>query len=826
MSYHLPPGFVPTVKSHGNSKKGTPYHPTWASTKQQIKEKCGSGGPKCVVASLSAAAGGVLEATAPRQLPWGEKQIVNFKAKCSFDSRLSSFPGTSRDAAADDLFLIMQKAFTEDPSRKFVRAVNAAPEPAVVVTTDRQLQDLARFCTAAFEFSPLTVDPTFCLGEFDVTLITYRHLFLQSKRYKSPPVFVGPGCIHYKKSFATYLFFASSVIGQCRQLEGVRALGTDGELTLIDAFKHEFGFAQHMTCFIHVRRNVKDKLRECNIPTQLSTNILDDIFGKKLGSVYIEGLVDAQDSSDFQEKVARLIEKWQDIALPSSGNMERFITWFQNCKAPVIRDSMLRSVREECGLGSPPSQFTTNACETANSMLKNQVNYKRSDMINFLRKLNELISEQEREIERAIIGRGKYELRPQYQSFHVPETKWFAMSTLQREQHLKKFADASVSDVSSPGDLTLTTSVSKQCLGRDLTLASSLSVDVHTVAAAGQIPLNCLEGIWSKAAELLKTEGAIVSAPGVGSDAKYVLSYSGQRPHLVVPKRGGTFACDQDCPNWKALNICAHSVAVAELCGKLSEVVAWFKKAKKAPNLTQFAEATMPKGRGRKGSLCPRKRKASVPTATVLENPSLAQHVHDTTFNQHVSTPVSVNFNPPPIPLSSPGDPEASAAHITVQHPSVTNLQMTSFSSPLQPQLPWSYGYHGYLPPPPYPTYGATPLTPPSQQASMPPRPFTLTKIVGNISVCAGCRNRYPKQPTPPDDLCIRHQEWREYVPAGSQTPQSRFGNTYYHFTPYCVWLRCPGFVPTLLEVPPELCSQLDPTHKDRLRKDFLIHLP
>jgi len=326
------------VKSHGNSKKGTLYHPTWASTKQQIKEKCGSGGPKCVVASLSAAAGGVLEATAPGQLPRGEKQIVNFKAKCSFDSRLSSFPGTSRDAAADDLFLIMQKAFTEDPSRKFVRAVNAAPEPAVVVTTDRQLQDLARFCTAAFEFSPLTVDPTFCLGEFDVTLITYRHLFLQSKRYKSPPVFVGPGCIHYKKSFATYLFFASSVIGQCRQLEGVRALGTDGELTLIDAFKHEFGFAQHMTCFIHVRRNVKDKLRECNIPTQLSTNILDDIFGKKLGSVYIEGLVDAQDSSDFQEKVARLIEKWQDIALPSSGNMERFITWFQNCKAPVIRD--------------------------------------------------------------------------------------------------------------------------------------------------------------------------------------------------------------------------------------------------------------------------------------------------------------------------------------------------------------------------------------------------------------------------------------------------------------------------------------------------------
>lgn len=198
----------------------------------------------------------------------------------------------------------MQKAYTEDPSRRFVLAVNAAPEPAVICATDQQLLDLARLCTTAFEFCPLTVDPTFCLGEFDVTLITYRHLFLQSKRYKNPPVFVGPCCIHYKKSFATYLFFASSIVGQCCQLEGVRAIGTDGEKALIDAFKHEFGFAQHMTCFIHVCRNFKDRLRKCKIPTQPSTDILDDIFGKKVGSVY---LVDAQDCSDFQGKVQRFV---------------------------------------------------------------------------------------------------------------------------------------------------------------------------------------------------------------------------------------------------------------------------------------------------------------------------------------------------------------------------------------------------------------------------------------------------------------------------------------------------------------------------------------
>lgn len=144
-------------------------------------------------------------------------------------------------------------------------------------------------------------------------------------------------------------------------------------------------------------------------------------------------------------------------------------------------------------------------------------------------------------------------------------------------------------------------------------------MDVHTIGDAVRVPLNCLEGIWSKAAELLKTEGAIVPAPGVGSDAKFVLSYSGQRPHLVVPKQGSTFACDEDCPNWRALNICSHSVAVAELCGKLPEFVACCKKNKKGPSLAKFAEATMPKGRGQRGTVCPRKRKRSVPTESVLK---------------------------------------------------------------------------------------------------------------------------------------------------------------------------------------------------------------
>ena len=122
-------------------------------------------------------------------------------------------------------------------------------------------------------------------------------------------MFIGPCCIHYKRSFATCLFFASTIIGQCSQLEFVRAIGTDGEKALIDAFKHEFGFAQHLTCFIHVRRNVKSKLHECDIPSQLSIEILDDVFGKTVGTTRVQGLVDACSEMYFQEKLDELVKK-------------------------------------------------------------------------------------------------------------------------------------------------------------------------------------------------------------------------------------------------------------------------------------------------------------------------------------------------------------------------------------------------------------------------------------------------------------------------------------------------------------------------------------
>ena len=101
-----------------------------------------------------------------------------------------------------------------------------------------------------------------------------------------------------------------------------------------------------MTCFIHVQRNVKDMIHKCNIPPQNGDDIIDDMFGKRFGSTYVEGLVDASDSIDFQEKVEKILEKWRNLFVPFA-NVERFISRFLNHEVSVIQDSMLCSVREE-----------------------------------------------------------------------------------------------------------------------------------------------------------------------------------------------------------------------------------------------------------------------------------------------------------------------------------------------------------------------------------------------------------------------------------------------------------------------------------------------
>ena len=103
------------------------------------------------------------------------------------------------------------------------------------------------------------------------------------------------------------------------------------------------------------------------------------------------------------------------------------------------------------------------------------------------------------------------------------------------------------------------------------------------------------------------------------------------------------------------------------------------------------------------------------------------------------------------------------------------------------------------------PSSNSMPVHPPPlihftpQSPSPASEPFVHRFISGNISVCYGCRQKYPKLCVPPNDLCVRHKEWCEFFPLGSGTAQARFGNVYYHCNVPCIQARCPFFSSNML---------------------------
>ena len=269
---------------------------------------------------------------------------------------------------------------------------------------------------------------------------------------------------------------------------------------------------------------------------------------------------------------------------------------------------MIRPIREECGLGHPPDIFTTNASESINAVLKHKVNYKQSELPVFIDHVKQLVDEQEKEVERVVVTRGKYKFRAQDHFLEVDEAKSFTVNSEQRKRHLSKVRSATVCDAcepeaeSSDGDVRSCPEIQ---YGRGNSLLKTLSVDVDSAIKAVNLPATCLEGMWSKAADLLHKEHAIAPAPGHSPEAKMVLSYSGKSPHMVTPVKGGGFSCDSNCANGKSLGVCSHSIAVAEVNGKLSQFIAFVQKKKKHPNITCLTTTSMPSGRGRKGSAPP-----------------------------------------------------------------------------------------------------------------------------------------------------------------------------------------------------------------------------
>ena len=206
------------VAPHGSSKHDDKYMRTMPSVMTKLKKVASKSTPKSAVEIVSKKAGGVLNAPSAGALPRSRQQVKDIRRASSLEH-------------VDPLYSVMMMCKESEGRRNedaFVRQVNAAPYPMMCLTFDWTLHDLARFCTHPKNFSILGVDPTFDLGDFDVTVTTYRHLMLELKGspQSKHPVLLGPLFVHVRKNFEAYHFFASTLVSKCPELRCIQCFGS------------------------------------------------------------------------------------------------------------------------------------------------------------------------------------------------------------------------------------------------------------------------------------------------------------------------------------------------------------------------------------------------------------------------------------------------------------------------------------------------------------------------------------------------------------------------------------------------------------------------
>ncbi|XP_044179665.1 uncharacterized protein LOC122961148 [Acropora millepora] len=296
----------------------------------------------------------------------------------------------------------------EEMGEGFLREINFTDSPHAFLALEDQLDNVVRFCTSSSRFSVLGVDATFKLGDFFLTMTTFRNLMLRSRRTGKHPVFLGPAIMHMSRKTEDYLMFTQALIRRRRALIDLKAYGTDNEDALRNAFRITFANSIGLLCRIHKKENIEHHLHSTmKVSPYTKREIMHDVFGHKEGSTLHMGLYDSKSEDDFDRKLSQLEQKWQQLA-------PGFFTWFHKFQGADFKECMIASVREAAQLcdeyNGQVNDFTTNDNESENFGVKQWTGFAKSSWPDFIDKLRQRAEVQIREEDKALYGSGEYRL--------------------------------------------------------------------------------------------------------------------------------------------------------------------------------------------------------------------------------------------------------------------------------------------------------------------------------------------------------------------------------------------------------------------------------
>ncbi len=625
-----------TILPHGNRKHGSnPYYPTQPSVLHKIKDgvSTSNNASSTVYSKLIKEAGGYLNARQPSELPRGKRQVYTMKAK------------VNQGKQDEDLLAYLRQL--EEP---VILQHHDVPEDLWIFGTPQMCKDLDRFCTSDLYSYPLSVDPTFNFGTFDVTPFVYRHLFLERKRTGTHPVFLGPTALHHSKTEATYRRIITAVTDNCKTLkEKCRGYMTDGESPLIKALSATLPKATGLRCFVHFTKNCKAKLHSLGIHKRREQKVfLNKVFGSPDSP---GGVFDAEDKADMKQQIKSLKEEMSTMErkfLKKGEDYESQFWKYLFVNRKMMAKCMGAKSRREAGMpidnDGRPQRSYTNQSESINNMLTRQteavtgkVKKGNQTKLEFVRdSWFAILANQEHEIQLALCGQSEeFQLTEQARYLEVDAGVWFDWSPKQRLEYTKKFGELTVQDIFAGKEIKISAMEedddSQQFsfdLQQELVRSLKLKEDLAKV-------------IYTESVKLLKSSTAVQLKPSLGDEkVKYLVAAKQCKKGMyecTVNKNHVTCSCGA----YKYNNVCKHSLVVAEKNKLLRQHLDFVAKSPRlAKPLPSGLVTPAPEASGRKGG----RFKTPWRPARQSKNKKIAQPIRPYTEIHHNDNPLNVVF--------------------------------------------------------------------------------------------------------------------------------------------------------------------------------------
>jgi hypothetical protein len=243
------------------------------------------------------------------------------------------------------------------------------------------------------------------------------------------PVVIGPSIIHSTKEFEDYHYLASQLKTHCNKFESLTAFGRDGEVNIANAFVCELPGSIHLRCKVHLHDNIDRKLSSLSFEKKARQEVLNSIFGMRVGDKKTKALVDASTAAEFDTMLAVLEKEWLRVEKSQHSGDAQFFSWFKKNLAVVMKENVIASVRQNAGLGCPPEFYTQNTSKCCNSIVKRDAGGKK-EWSDFCTSLEDTAKSQARELEKAIYGIGEFRLSDDFKHLAKTADKWVKMTSV------------------------------------------------------------------------------------------------------------------------------------------------------------------------------------------------------------------------------------------------------------------------------------------------------------------------------------------------------------------------------------------------------------